>query len=106
MHRGWRLTESGENNLGLASTKDGLILGPTLLIDRRDGRFVVRKRGEVERLLRRAYGTDLAVDRLMTGLAILAAALNANNQCLARIAAVHLRIADLPNQAAREDMQA
>jgi hypothetical protein len=35
-----------------------------------------------------------------------AAALNANDPCLARIAAVHLRIPDLPSVAARDDIEA
>jgi hypothetical protein len=42
----------------------------------------------------------------MGGLATVASALNANDQALARIAAVHLRIPDLPNQAARDAMEA
>ncbi len=42
----------------------------------------------------------------MPGLATVAAALNANDQALARIAAVHLRIPDLPDQAARDAMEA
>jgi hypothetical protein len=40
------------------------------------------------------------------GLATVAAALNANDLLLARIAAVHLRIPDLPDRAARERMEA
>jgi hypothetical protein len=48
----------------------------------------------------------LRVDGLISGLATLASALNANNGCLARIAAVHLKIPDLPNHAAREAMEA
>jgi len=32
----WRLSEAGERNLGLARTKDGLVLGRTALIERRD----------------------------------------------------------------------
>jgi hypothetical protein len=42
----------------------------------------------------------------MPGLATVASALNANDQGLARIAAVHLRIPDLPDQAARDAMEA
>ncbi len=42
----------------------------------------------------------------MPGLATVAAALNSNDPCLSRIAAVHLRIPDLPNHAARDDMEA
>jgi hypothetical protein len=42
----------------------------------------------------------------MGGLATVARALNANDQCLARIAAVHLMIPDLPSPAARDAMAA
>jgi hypothetical protein len=107
IHRIWRLSETSDhNNLGLACTDQGLLLGRTPLIERRDGRFVVRERDEIECLLSHAYGRDLITDRLMPGLATVAAALNANDQGLARIAAVHLQIPDLPNQAARDAMEA
>jgi hypothetical protein len=102
----WRLSEGGEDNLGLACTKDGLVLGRTPLVERRDRRFFVREKGEIEQLLRRAYRTDLAADRLMPGLAIVASALNANDRGLACIAAVHLRLPDLPDRTARDDMEA
>jgi hypothetical protein len=102
----WRLSEGGEDNLGLACTNNGLILGRTPLVERRDQSFFVRDRTEIGRLLRRAYRTDLSVDRLMPGLAIVASALNANDPCLACIAAVHLRLPDLPDQTARDDMEA
>ena len=42
MHQMWRLSEAAPQNLGLACTEDGLLLGRTSLIERRDGRFVVR----------------------------------------------------------------
>jgi hypothetical protein len=102
----WRLSEAGENNLGLACTNEGLILGRTPLIERRDHRFVVRDREEIEALLSRAYRKNIAADRLMSGLATVAAALNANDSCLARIAAVHLRIPDLPDRSARDGLEA
>jgi hypothetical protein len=102
----WRLSEGGEDNLGLACTKDGLVLGRTPLVERRDLYFFVRERSEIERLLRRAYRTDLTVDRLMHGLASVASALNANDLCLACIAAVHLKLPDLPDRTARDDMEA
>jgi hypothetical protein len=102
----WRLSEGGEDNLGLACTGDGLRLGRTPLIERRDRRFAVRDRSEIERLLKRAYGTGAAVERIMPGLATVAAALNADDQCLARIAAVHLRIPDLPSRSVRSAMEA
>jgi hypothetical protein len=107
IHRVWRLSEnSGDDNLGLACTEQGLMLGRTALIEQRDGRFVVRERAEIERLLSRAYRKQLSVDRIMSALATVTAALNANDQGLARIAAVHLRIPDLPDLAARDAMEA
>jgi hypothetical protein len=102
----WRLSESGPENLGLACTDDGLLLGRTPLIERRDGRFVVRKLREIDRLFRRAYQHPDKAERLMPGLAIVAHALNTDDSCMARIAAVHLKIPDLPNAAARERMEA
>jgi hypothetical protein len=66
----------------------------------------MRKRSEIERLLSRAYGEDLTINRLLPGLATVTAALNANDAGLARIAAVHLRIPDLPNQAVRDRLEA
>jgi hypothetical protein len=103
----WRLGENtGDDNLGLACTEQGLVLGRTLLIERRDGRFVVRERSEIECLFSLAYGREATAQRLMPGLATVASALNANDQGLARIAAVHLRIPDLPDKAARDAMEA
>ena len=82
MNHFWRLGEAGPNNLGLACTDDGLLLGHTSLIERRGDRFIVRERGEIERLLKRGYHGEPLVDRLMSGLAMVASALNANDQCL------------------------
>jgi hypothetical protein len=106
MHQMWRLSEAVPQNLGLACTDDGLLLGRTSLIERRDGRFVVRARGEIERLLKCAYDGELPFDRLMSGLARVASALNANDQCLARIAAVHLQMPDLASAAVRDALAA
>jgi hypothetical protein len=106
MIRYWRLNERTQDNLGLACTEDGLFLGRTPLIERRDQRYVVRERSEIERLLKRAYQSGPAIERLMSGLATVAAALNANDQCLARIAAVHLQIPNMPSQKARAGMEA
>ena len=102
----WRLNEHTPDNLGLAFTDDSLLLGQTPLVERRDGRFVVRERSEIERLLKRAHPGAPPVDRIISGLATVASALNANDQCLARIAAVHLRIPELPSFAARAALAA
>jgi hypothetical protein len=40
MHAFWRLTEAGPDNLGLACTDDGLVLGRTPLIERRGRRVL------------------------------------------------------------------
>jgi hypothetical protein len=107
IHRIWRLSEtSAPNNLGLACTDQGLLLGRTPLIDRRDGRFVVRERDAIEQLLSHAYRTNYSASRIMPGLATVAAALNAGDQGLARIASVHLRLPDLPDRVARDAMEA
>jgi hypothetical protein len=107
IHRIWRLSETSDhNNLGLACTDHGLLLGRTPLIERRDGRFVVRDCDEIERLLSHAYRTGYPAGRILPGLATVAAALNAGDQGLARIAAVHLRLPDLPDLDARDGMEA
>jgi len=106
MIRFWRLNERIVDNVGLACTEDGLFLGRTPLIERRGKRYVVREQGEIERLLKRAYHGEQTADRLMPRLATVAAALNMDDQCLARIAAVHLQIPDLPSEAARNGMEA
>jgi len=105
-HPIWRLSEAGENNLGLACDKEGLTLGRTPLIERRGGSFVVRDAADIQRLLSCAYRTEVDPTPLLGGLATVAAALNANDLLLAGIAAVHLRIPDLPDQAARDALEA
>jgi hypothetical protein len=102
----WRLSEAGDDNLGLAFTDDSLLIGRTPLIEKHDGQFVVRQQHDIERLLSRAYRAEIRADRLMSGLATVARALNADDQCLARIAAVHLRVHDIPDRAARDAMEA
>jgi hypothetical protein len=105
-HPIWRLSEAGADNLGLACNDNGLVLGRTRLVERRDGRFVVRDALDIQRLLSCAYRADVDAAPLMNGLATVAAALNAHDLLLARIAAVHLRIPDLPDQAARDALEA
>jgi hypothetical protein len=102
----WRLSEAGDDNLGLACSDDGLFIGRTPLIEKRDGHFAVREQREIEQLLSRAYRSEIRADRIMSGLATVARALNTKDQCLARIAAVHLRIPDIPDRAARDAMEA
>jgi hypothetical protein len=79
MHQFWRLSAACPDNLGLACDNDGLLLGRMRLIERRDGRFAVRDKKEIERLLKHAYGAELEVERLVPGLTTVASALNAND---------------------------
>ncbi|MFZ1922160.1 MAG: hypothetical protein WAU57_11070 [Xanthobacteraceae bacterium] len=106
IHSVWRLSAPSDDNLGLARDESGLVLGRTRLIERRNGSFVVRDEGEIESLLCHAYRRALPLQRLMAGLANVAKALNANDLCLAHIAAVHLQIPDLPDRGTRGDMEA
>lgn|SRR5579871_5042801 len=75
----WRLSEAGPANLGVAFTDDGLLLGHTSLIERREGRYAVRERHDIERLLKCAYHGPIPMDRLMAGLERVASALNAKD---------------------------
>jgi hypothetical protein len=105
LHTIWRLSEAGADNVGLACNEEGPVLGRTPLLERRDGRFVVRDPRELRHLFSRAYRTEVDPTPLVGGLATVAAALNASDLLLARIAAVHLRIPDLPDEAARERLE-
>src|SRR6202167_1797112 len=102
IHTFWRLSEATTDNLGLACTNDGLLIGRTGLIARRDGRFIVRERAAIEKLLKHV---GPRIDQLIPRLAAVASALNADDQCLAHIAAVHLKIPDLPSSAARDEIE-
>ena len=62
MHQMWRLSEAVPQNLELAGTDDGLLLGRTSLIERRDGRFVVRSAAENNDPMRRSGASPDAVD--------------------------------------------
>lgn len=97
----WRLGEAGPEGLGPYCCEDGLFLAGTALIERRGAHYHIRPPGEVERLLSCAYGAEFDTERVMQGLARVAAALAADNLCLAQIAAVHLRLPDLPGPLAR-----
>src|ERR1700730_8459490 len=92
----WRLSEADDDNLGLACSDDGLLIGRTPLIEKRAGHFVVREQQDIERLLSCAYRSEVRADQLMSGLATVARALNANDHWVARIAAAHLHGLDVP----------
>jgi hypothetical protein len=81
--------------------EEGLFLGRTALIERRAGRYVVRSQANLKRLLGRPYRSESELDRLMRGLAVVKGALDERNLWLAQIAAVHLRLPELPDLPAR-----
>ncbi|HEV7996130.1 MAG TPA: hypothetical protein VGP52_07715 [Stellaceae bacterium] len=102
----WKLSEGRDRTLGLSCSADGLRLAGTPLIERRAGRYALRPWAELERLFRCAYGEGINLDRLMPGFRVVASALDENNLCLAQIAAVQLRVPDLPGLFARRGMEA
>src|SRR5262245_13621384 len=102
----WCLSAGGDRNLGLCCTEDGLFLGRTQLIERRDGAYFVRPQADLDRLFGRAYGGKEAAARVMSGLLTVATALVRSNLALAQIAAVHLRLPDLPDTLARAALEA
>jgi hypothetical protein len=97
----WKLSSGSDDSFGLSCTEEGLFLGRTALVERHGERYAARSQTELERLLMRAYGGDVAADRVMPGIRVVAAALGERNLCLAQIAAVHLRMPDLPGKIAR-----
>jgi hypothetical protein len=88
----WKLSEGGGRAFGLSCTEDG--------------RYALRPRADLERLLGRAFGNGISLDRLMPGFRVVACALDERNLCLAQIAAVQLRVPDLPDLLARRSMEA
>lgn len=102
----WRLSMGGHENLGLCCTEEGLFLGRTPLIERCGGAYVVRPQADLDRLFGRAYGGEASAAWVMPGLVTIATALGQNNLALAQIAAVHLRVPDLPDTLARTSVEA
>lgn len=100
----WRLSKQKEA-LGLCCDEDGLFLGNTPLLERRTSGFAPRPQGDLESIFSHGFGFAASLDHVMGGLTAVASALNAGDLCRARIAAVHLRIPDLPDEFARLDMQ-
>src|SRR5215472_1928113 len=105
-HPLWRLSAGGDQNLGLCCSDEGLFLGRTPLIERRDGTYVVRPQADLDRLFGLAYGGQDTAARIMPGLATIATALGQRNLPLAQIAAVHLRLPDLRDSFARAALEA
>jgi hypothetical protein len=102
----WRLSEAGPDGLGLYCCENGLFLAGTPLIEWCGIHYHARPPGEVERLLSCAYSTEFKADHVVQGLARMASALATKNPCLAQVAAVQLRLPDLPDRLARAALQA
>lgn len=101
----WRLSAGGDGNLGVCCNRDGIFLGRTPLIERRAGHYVLRSPPDLDRLLKHC---SARIDRyrLLRGLGVVKSALDENNLALAQIAAVQLRILDLPDFHARAALEA
>ena len=82
-----------------------MFLGRTALIERRGDAYVVRPQADLHRLFGQAYGCEAASARVIPGLATIAAALRQRNLALAQIAAVHLRLPDLPDTLSRAALE-
>lgn len=91
--------------LGLSRTEDGLFLGRTALVERVGQGYAVRAPADLERLLARAYGAGIVVDRVMPGFRVVAAALGERNLGLAQIAAAQLRLPDLTDDIAPSSLE-
>lgn len=102
----WKLGDGGSRSLALSCTGDGLFLGGTPLIERRGVRYELRPRVELERLFVRAGRAESEIDRLLPGFRVVAAALDERDLSLAQIAAVQLRVSDLPDEIARRSLAA
>src|ERR1700758_4272370 len=96
-HHIWRLSKGGEQSRRLSCTEDGLYLVGMPLVERRDSIYVVREQSDLQRLSKRVYSTDAALLRVVSGLATAASALSQKNVPLAQIAALHLRLPELPD---------
>lgn len=101
----WRLSQSGELCLGPSCDEEGLFLGRTPLLERAGNQFVVRDQRELERVMSAGYGCDVALESRMGGFRAVTKALNAGDLCRATIAAVMLRLPDLPSYAARQKLE-
>jgi hypothetical protein len=101
----WRLSTAGDGSLGLCCNQDGLFLGRTPLIERHAGSYVLRPPSDLEQLLKHSTAS-IDLDRLRRGLGVVKSSLDEDNLCLAQIAAVQLRIPDLPGFRARAALEA
>jgi hypothetical protein len=91
---------------GLCCTPDGLFYGPGIPLVTRDvlpdglTQTTIRPQREIEAVLSKALGSRLDLTDRINGLRAVADALDDNDLALASIAAVQLRIPDLPDEAA------
>jgi hypothetical protein len=95
-----------DDGYGLAFGEGGLCLGEAPLLAARawsNGGLTLAPRpaAEVAALLGAAYGDEFEAERRLSGLAVVAEALNRGNPCKAVIAALHLRLPDLDDAARR-----
>jgi hypothetical protein len=85
---------------GLTCTETGLSLGRAPLLRLTSSGFAPRPLGELSALLKCAYGHDTRLDNLLSGLDVVADALNREDLGRAMIAAVHLQLPELSREGA------
>jgi hypothetical protein len=102
----WKLSSGGDQSLGPACDERGVFIGRTPLLERDERGYRLRGAEDLGRLLRHVYGDGVALDRVLPGLRIVAAALGERNLALAQIAAVRARLPNLPDFAARDRLEA
>ena len=91
----FKLADSRGSRQGVYCGREGLYLGSAALIDRRDGRYCVRREDEVAALLAAAYGPGHDIAELLARLRLIATRLNDANLAAAMIAAVHSRLEEI-----------
>lgn len=91
----FKLADTRGSRQGVYCGIDGLYLGPAALIDRRDGRYCVRREEEVAALIAAAYGPKHRTAELAARLRLIASSLNDANLAAAMTAAVHLRFEEI-----------
>lgn len=95
----FKLADSRGSRQGVYCGPEGLYLGSAALIDRRDGRYSVRREDEVVALLEGAYGPSDDIAELSGRLRRVATHLNDANLAEAMIAAVHLKLGQIDEDA-------
>jgi len=94
MSGGFRIANESES-LGLGCTRDGVALAGAPLLKMTVAGLAPRPIGEIDQLLKAAYGPSFAAACVLTGLNLIAEALNRGDLARAMVAAVQLKLPDV-----------